>query len=220
VTGLLADPQLTLFDSGRAELASNDNWGGSATLSTAFAQNGAFALAPDSLDAALLVSLPQGSYTAQVTGAAGGTGVVLLEAYDADTGAAPPAHFINVSVRGLAGAGSNVLTVGFVVTGPSSETLLIRAVGPSLGTYGVTGALASPLLSIFDSNEVELGSNNGWGGTAELQAAFTAVAAFPLPATSADSALLVTLPAGAYTAQVSGADGSTGIALLEVYEEP
>ena len=220
VTGVLADPQLTLFDSGQTVIASNDNWGGTAPLATAFSENGAFSLPTDSLDAAVLANLPQGSCTAQVTGADGGTGVVLLEAYDADTGATPAAHFINVSVRGLAGSGSSVLTVGFVITGPSDETLLIRAIGPTLSTFGVSGALASPLLSIFDSSQVVMSSNNGWGGTAELQAAFSAVDAFALSATSNDSAVLVTLPPGAYTAQVSGAGGSTGIALLEVYEEP
>ena len=220
VTGLLADPQLSLFDSGQALIASNDNWGGTGVLATAFAQNGAFALPPTSLDAALLATLQPGSYTAQVTGANGGTGVVLLEAYDADTAASPTAHFINVSVRGLAGGGSNVLTVGFVITGPSPETVLIRGLGPALAAYGVSGFLADPLLTVFDSSQVAVGSNNGWGGTAELQAAFNAVSAFPLPATSADAAILVTLPPGAYTAQVSGAGGSTGIALLEVYEEP
>ena len=220
VTGLLADPQLTLFDSGRAVIASNDNWGGTGALETAFAQCGAFPLPPTSLDAALLATLQPGSYTAQVSGADGGTGVVLLEAYDADAGSTPAAHFINVSVRGLAGAGSNVLTVGFVVTGPSDETVLIRGLGPALGAYGVTAALADPLLTVFDSSGVAVGSNNGWGGTAELQAAFSAVSAFPLPPTSADAAILMTLPPGAYTAQVSGASGSTGIALLEVYEEP
>jgi hypothetical protein len=220
VTGLLADPQLTIFDSSQEVLAFNDNWGGTAALSAAFAQTGAFALPPASLDAAILTSLQPGSYTAQVTAANGATGVVLLEAYDADTAAAPTAHFINVSVRGLAGGGSNVLTVGFVITGPSSETLLIRGIGPSLAAYSVAGPLASPQLTVFDSNQGVVSSNNGWGGTAALQAAFSAVSAFPLSATSMDSATLVTLPPGAYTAQVSGANGSTGIALLEVYEEP
>lgn len=220
VTGVLADPQLTLFDSNRNVLATNDNWGGTAALSTAFAETGAFALPAASLDSAVLSSLPLGAYTADVQGANGGTGVVLLEVYDADTVPAPTAHYVNVSVRGLAGSGSNVLTVGFVIAGPSSKTVLIRAIGPALTGFSVSGALADPQLTVFDTNQNVVGFNGNWGGTAALQAAFGTVAAFSLPAASRDSALLITLLPGAYTAQVSSAGGSTGIALLEVYEMP
>ena len=113
-----------------------------------------------------------------------------------------------------------MLTVGFVIAGNSSMTVLIRAIGPTLASFSVTGAMANPQLTVFDSNQNVVGSNAGWGGTAALQAAFNAASAFPLPTTSADSAVLVTLAPGAYTADVTGAGGSTGIALLEVYEMP
>ncbi len=220
VTGLLADPQLDLFSSSDASVASHDNWGGAPSLAAAFAQVGAFPLAPGSLDAAVLASLSPGSYTAQVTGADGGTGVVLLEAYDADTGPSPAARFTNVSVRGLSGGGSNVLTVGFAVSGTASETVLIRGIGPGLSQFSVDGVIASPMLTVFDSSQGVVGSSGGWGGSAALQAAFDAVSAFPVATTSNDSALEVTLPPGDYTAQLSGANGSTGIALIEVYEMP
>jgi hypothetical protein len=220
VTGLLADPQLVLSSAANPSLASNDNWGGTDALTTAFAQAGAFPLPPASLDSAILASLQPGAYTTQVTGAGGGTGVVLMEAYDADTGAAPSARFINVSSRGLAGSGPNALIVGFVITGASSKTVLIRGIGPTLAAFSVPGAMAVPQLTVFDSNQNVVGSNDGWGGTAELQAAFDAASAFPIPTTSKDSAILITLLPGAYTAQVNGANSSTGIALLEVYEMP
>jgi hypothetical protein len=220
VTGVLADPQLTLFNSNQSVLATNDGWGGTAALSAAFAQTGAFALPADSLDAALESSLPVGEFTANVQGASGDTGVVLLEVYDADTVPQPTAHYVNMSVRGLAGSGSNVLTVGFVIAGPSSMTVLIRGVGPALTGYSVSGALADPELTVFDTNQNAVGFNDVWGGTEALQAAFSAVGAFSLPAASKDSALLVTLLPGAYTAQVSSVSGSTGIALLEVYVMP
>jgi hypothetical protein len=167
-----------------------------------------------------MVNLQASGYTAQVSGVNGGTGVVLLEAYDADTAAVPTAHYSNVSGRGFSGSGSNVLTVGFVITGSSSMTVLIRGVGPTLATYSVAGAMTNPQLTVFDSNQNVVGSNATWGGTAALQAAFNAVSAFPLPTTSADAAILVTLPPGAYTADVTGTNGSTGIVLLEVYEMP
>jgi hypothetical protein len=220
VTGVLADPQLTLFASNQSVLATNDGWGGTAALSAAFAQTGAFALPANSLDAALEASLPVGAYTAEAQGASGDTGVVLLELYDADTAAQPTAHYINMSVRGLAGSGPKVLTVGFVIAGPSSMTLLIRGIGPALAEYSVSGALPDPELTVFDVNQDAVAFNDVWGGTEALQAAFSAVGAFSLPAASNDSALLVTLLPGAYTAQVSSVSGATGIALLEVYEMP
>jgi hypothetical protein len=220
VTGVLADPQLTVFGSTQNVVASNDGWGGGAELTAAFAQAGAFPLPPTSMDAAVVTSLPAGSYTAQATGANGGTGVVLLEAYDADTTVDPTASFINVSNRGFSGTGPNVLTVGFVITGTSSMTVLIRGIGPTLVEYSVSGSLADPQLTVFDSNQNVVGFNDGWSGSAALQAAFSEVSAFPLPVTSKDSAIVVTLSPGAYTAQVSGAGGTTGIVLLEVYEMP
>jgi len=190
-------------------VASNDNWGGSSALSAIFAQVGAFALPAGSLDSAVVAPLLPGAYTAQVNGANGGTGLVLLEAYDTDTSAAPTTSFINVSARGYSGTGASVLTVGFVITGTAPRTILIRGVGPTLTSFGVS-----------DTNQNVVASNSGWGGTAALQAAFDAVSAFALPTTSADAAVLVTLPPGAYTAEVSGANGSTGVALLEMYDMP
>jgi hypothetical protein len=220
VTDALADPQLTLFGSNQVVVASNDTWGGTAALSTAFAQSGAFSLPTASADAAVLTSLQPGAYTAEATGANGEPGVVLLEAYDADTTAAPGARFVDVSNRGFSGTGPNVLSVGFVITGSSSMTVLIRGIGPTLAEFSVGGSMADPQLTVFDSNQNVVGFNDDWGGTAALQAAFNAASAFPLPPTSKDSAIVVTLSPGAYTAQVSGAGGSTGIALLEVYELP
>jgi len=218
VTGLLAAPQLSVLNSSQAVVASDTVWGGTAALSAAFAQTGAFPLPPTSLDSAVLASFAPGSYTAQVAGANGGTGVVLLEAYDADTAASPTATFIDLSARGMAGTGSNELTVGFAITGPSSETVLIRAIGPTLATaYSVAGVMPNPVLTVYDSNQAVVGYNDIWGGTAALQAAFGATGAFALPLTSADSALVVTLSPGVYTAQVNG---SAGIALLEVYAVP
>jgi hypothetical protein len=220
LTGLLADPQLAVYGSGEQLVASNDNWGGGATLATAFQQAGAFPLPTGSLDSAVLMSLPTGAYTAVIDGANNGTGVALLEAYDVDTAPAPVARCVNVSALGLAGAGSNSLTIGFVITGATSKTLLIRSIGPTLASFGIGGSMANPQLTIFDSGQNALTANAGWAGTAELTAAFNYVGAFPLPPTSQDAALLVTLAPGVYSAVVAGANGSTGIALIELYEMP
>ena len=109
------------------------------------------------------------------------------------------------------GTGSNVLIAGFVISGNTPETVLIRGIGPTLGQFGVTGSLAAPELVLYDSGNNTLQTNSGWGGGANLVQAFASVGAFSLAANSADAAILVTLPPGAYTAEVSGVNGATGV---------
>jgi sugar lactone lactonase YvrE len=217
VGGVLSNPQLTLFNASNATVDANTSWGGGATLSSIFAAVGAFALQPTSADSAVFDTLPSGAYTAQVAGVNGSTGIALAELYDAD-GGDPSTRLVNVSARAYDGTGSAVLTAGFVIGGSGSETLLIRGIGPTLAQYGVTGVLANPAVTVFDSTGATVGANTVWGGDATLASAFAQVGAFALPATSADSALLITLPAGAYTVQVAGTNNSTGIALVEIYE--
>jgi len=220
LTGLLAAPQLTIYSSGAQSIASNAGWGGTAALTAVFLQTGAFPLPSGSLDAAILTTLAAGPYTAIVAGANNGTGNVLLEAYDADTAAAPTARFTNVSARGTAGSGSAALSIGFAITGTVTKTVLIRGVGPTLGSFGISGALAAPQLTVYNSSQAVIAFNAGWAGTAALTAAFNSVEAFALPPTSADAALLVTLSPGIYTAQVSSLNSSSGVALMEMYEIP
>ncbi|HZZ59311.1 MAG TPA: immunoglobulin domain-containing protein, partial [Opitutaceae bacterium] len=219
VSNVMADPQLSVYSDGGL-VASNDNWGGTEALSAAFSQVGAFSLPSDSLDAALLTSFSPGVYSAVVQGANQGTGVALLELYDADTAVSPTAQFINLSIRGTVGEGSNVLTGGFSINGTTGETLLIRAVGPTLAQYGVSDALPDPQISVFNSADASLASNVSWGGSSSLSADFSTVGAFSLPPASHDSALVVTLGPGVYTAQVTSASGATGVALLEIYLVP
>jgi sugar lactone lactonase YvrE len=220
VSGVLAQPDLSLFNSSQAMIDSNTSWGGSAALASVFASLGAFALPAGSADSALFLSLGAGTtYTANVSGVNGTTGVALAELYDAD-GGDPQTRLVNVSARALAGTGSNVLIAGFVIGGSGTETLLIRGIGPGLTPFGVAGVLATPTVTLFDSTGTAIATNTVWGGGATLTAAFAQVGAFALAANSADSALLVTVPSGLYTVQVSGTDNSSGIALVEVYEMP
>jgi hypothetical protein len=146
---------------------------------------------------------------------------VIAELYDSDpvssmTDASP--RLVNVSVLKNIGT---LLTAGFVIDGNTTKKVLIRAVGPTVGAapFNVPGAVADPQLTLF-SLGTAIGSNDNWGGTAELTAAFTAVGAFALPATSRDAAIVATLNPGPYTVQVSGVGGTTGVALVEVYEMP
>jgi hypothetical protein len=223
VTGTLPDPQLQLY-SGTTVLGSNDGWAGSGTISSAAAAVGAFAWSDTtSHDAALLESLAGGPYTVQIAGESGDTGVALAEVYDATpTGGYTPTtpRIVNISARVQVGTGGNILIAGFAIGGSTARTVLIRASGPALAAFGVSGTLPDPQLQLYSGTNI-LDSNDGWGGDPEIASAATSVGAFAWSSsTSNDSAILVTLPPGPYTAQVSGASGDTGIALVEVYEVP
>jgi hypothetical protein len=220
VGDVLQDPKLEFF-SGSAKIGENDNWGGSAALSAAMAQVGAFPFSSaTSRDAAIsLPSLASGGNSARISGS--GAGTVIAELYDATpqggfTATTP--RLVNVSVLKHLGSG---VTAGFVVGGSTSRRVLIRAVGPTLGNapFNVPDVVADPQLALF-SGPTQVSANDNWGGTGELTAAFAQVGAFPLPATSRDAALLVTLQPGSYTVQVNGIGGTTGVALVEVYEVP
>ncbi len=227
VSGVLTDPQMTLV-SGSTTLATVNSW--STSLDAIFAQVGAFGLTAGSHDTALFESLAPGPYTAQVTSATTNQGVALAEIYDADS-SAPTDRLINISARAFVGTGSNVLIGGFVIGGNTPQTVIIRGVGPTLANFGLSGVLASPTLTLTNSSGV-IATNSGWGtapasgpqatgsitvqpGTAAL---FGKVGAFGLTAGSNDAVIVATLPPGPYTAEVSGANNSTGIALVEIYE--
>jgi hypothetical protein len=240
VAGALSNPSLSLAASPSGSvLATNTVWGGTTALTAAFTQVGAFAWASTSADSALLYPLGTGNYTASVTGVGTGslTGVALAEIYDADTGT-PTGRLTNLSSRANVGTGANILIAGFVIGGTGSERVLIRGTGPALANYGLSAAsvLSTPQLTLSDSSGKVIATNlNGWSNppvlgpapvaaSASVQSASAAVmagvGAFPLTPGAADTAMLVTLPAGAYTAQVAGANNSTGISLIEVYEAP
>ncbi|MDO8541287.1 MAG: immunoglobulin domain-containing protein [Opitutaceae bacterium] len=219
VANTLADPKFELF-AGSTKTSENDNWGGSATLAGAMASVGAFAyVGPTSLDAAAAVSITTRDNSVKVSSANAGTGLVIAEVYDAtpeasNTTSTP--RLINVSVLKNIGSG---LTAGFVIRGATNKTVLIRAIGPTLGGFGVGNTNSDPQLTLF-RGQTAIGTNNNWGGTAELTAAFTQVGAFTLPGSSLDAALLATLPPADYTVQVTGVNGAIGVALVEVYEVP
>jgi hypothetical protein len=212
----LEQPDLSLYNGGNFE-ASNASWGGTATLAQAFAQVGAFPLAANSADTALLLPLAAGDYTAQLSGLDGSTGVGLAELYDADTGT-PTAQLINISARASVGTGGNILIAGFVISGNTPMTVLIRGAGPSLAQFGISAPLANPQLALYDSGNNVIETNTGWAGSTALASVFAQVGAFNFVAGSADAAMVVTLPPGAYTAELSGTNAATGLGLAEIYE--
>lgn len=224
VGGPLADPKLEMF-SGQTVVSANDNWGGTAALSTAFAQVGAFPYTGGTSRDAAVYNAGQaaGNYTVQVSGVGGATGPVIAELYDATASGAfttTTPRLVNVSVLKQIGAGET-LTAGFVVGGATAKQVLIRAVGPTLGAapFSIPGVMADPKLDLF-SGQTVINANDNWGGGGTLATAFASVGAFALGTASKDAAILVTLTPGNYTAQVSGVSGSGGLTLVEVYEVP
>jgi hypothetical protein len=222
VPGTLPDPQLQLFDSGGNLKATNEGWGGDALVASEAAAVGAFSWGnPASHDAAFALSVPTQTFTAQVAGQSGDTGVALMEVYAASPGfTAGMPHLVNLSARVFVGAGSNAMFAGFVIQGSTALTVLIRASGPALAAFGVGGTLPDPQLSLeYQATGAVIASNSSWGGDSQIAAAAASVGAFAWgDPNSHDSALLITLPPGNYTAYVSGASGDTGDAIAEVYE--
>jgi hypothetical protein len=160
----------------------------------------------------------------QVSGVGGTTGVALAEVYEvAYTGTA---RLVNIATRAFVGTGGNILIPGFVIGGTGFEQLLVRADGPALTAFGVGGALAQPSLTVTaQATGNTIGSNTGWGTNtsptpAQIASIAASVGAFALTSGSADSALVVNLQPGAYTMQITGVGGTTGVSLAEVYEVP
>ena len=237
VPGTLADPILTLKSAAGADLATNDNWEQQTTttaanLTATMARVGAFALAPGSRDAVILTTLAPGNYTALVSSPNDSSGVIILEAYDTDSPLDPALKLANLATRGFVGTGADVIIAGFLVSGPGPKTFLVRAIGPTLlqAPFNLPGALRDPYLKIFRGDTL-LRELDDWDSPASAQASLRAAAArvgaFALretrgssPPTGLDAVMLITLPPGNYTAQMSGLDDGTGIGLIEVYEMP
>ncbi len=204
----LADPVLELHDQTGAQIGFNDNWQDDPYQSGQIQQLG---LAPkDPAESAIF--FPTGgdrSYTAVLRGKNGTTGVGLVEAYG------PGVPLSNLSSRGLVGTGGNVLIGGFIVAdGNENPRIVVRGIGPSLKSAGVVNALADPVLELHDGNGQLIRSNDDWSETQSDDLQTVALA----PSAATESAILMRLAAGSYTAIVHGKNNGTGVALVEVYD--
>ncbi|MCX6953908.1 MAG: hypothetical protein NTV51_17300 [Verrucomicrobia bacterium] len=221
VTDAMRDPSLTLVRDGLNQITSDD-W--SSTLVPRFSAVGAFPLAPGSKDAALEAPIGPGNYSAVVSPSAGESGTALVELFDSTASAAPTRRFVNVSARAQT-APDRPLIVGFSITGEVPVTVLIRGIGPALTGFGVPGALADPKLTLY-RNSTALWESIGRPFTdpytpeIEPDAAALRTGAFALKPGSKDSAMVVSLPPGSYSAVVSSVSNTSGAALIEVYEVP
>jgi uncharacterized delta-60 repeat protein len=211
VAGAIANPKLQIVrQSDQVVIAENDDWVASADAA-AIDSSG---VAPsDMLEAAIRITLAPGSYTAIVSGINGASGVGLVEVYELDH---PDVPLVNISTRGKVMTGFDVMIGGFIIQGTGSQTVIIRAIGPSLANYGVAGALADPTLQLVRlSDGATIAFNNDWGtaaNAAQIQSSGFA------PSNPYESAILITLDPGAYTAIVSGLNGGIGVGLIEVYK--
>lgn len=212
ITGDLDDPFLELRDSAGDLIESNDNWGDAANASN-IQDTG---LAPsDSLESAILVSLPtDANYTAILKGAGATTGIGLIEVYDLEM--LGSAHLANISTRAFVSTGPGVLIGGIIVQGGTPTRVVLRGVGPSLETQGIPvgQALQDPFLELHDGNGALLETNDDWASSPEA-AAITASGLAPTH--NKESAILFVPAPGNYTAILSGVSSGTGIGLVEGY---
>jgi phospholipase/lecithinase/hemolysin len=206
VTGALADPTIALFNSSNVVVASNDNW-----RDTQQAELAASGYAPPSdLDSAIIVTLAPGSYTAVASGKNSATGIALVDLYEADNS---PSIFQNLSTRGFVGSGDNVLIGGLVIGTGEPAVIVVRAVGPTLASAGITQPLQDPTLELRDANGALISFDDNWKANTP-----TAVKAALLPLTDdREAAIVASLAAGNYTAIIRGKNGTTGVALVEAY---
>jgi phospholipase/lecithinase/hemolysin len=206
VNGALADPTIAIFNSSNSLVASNDNW-----RNTQEAEIAASGFAPpNNLESAIIATLPPGSFSAVVSGKNGGTGIGLVEVYQLD---ATTSIFQNLSTRGFVGTGDNVLIGGLIIGNGEQPVIVVRAIGPTLSSFGITQPLQDPTLEVRDGNGGLIAFENDWQDNTP-----TAVKATLLqPQDSRESAVVLSLPAGNYTAIVRGKNGATGVALVEAY---
>ena len=212
LSGVLADPVLTVHNSSGTVIASNDNW--QTDIGATFIEQNGLAPSNPSESAALVANLAPGAYTVVVRGQSSTEGISLAEVYEI-YGPGLNSKLMNVSGRSFVGAGDNVLISGFIVGDVDSATVVVRALGPSLGSFfGVSQPLSDPMLTIYDSKGSVIATNDNWQADNNANLVQRNGLA---PPNALDSALVLHLPAGSYTAIVRGANGATGNALVEVY---
>jgi hypothetical protein len=210
----LFDPTITIKDSNNVTVTSSDDWFTDSDASTIASYH---LDPPNSIESATYITLNPGAYTAIVQSYSDSSqpaqsGIGLVELYDLHL---TSSRLGNISTRGQVQTGDNVLIGGFIVGGSQTKQVVVRALGPTLGDRGVNGYLTNPTLELHDASGNLIASNDDWASdpnAASIQAAGLA------PAHNSESALESTLSPGSYTAIVRGANSTSGIGLVEVYD--
>ena len=226
VSDPLADPTLALHDSTGALIASNDNWmttiiGGIITTDQVAAIRASGHAPTNAMESAMIVTLPPGNYTAIVRGVSDTTGIGLVEVYDLGTNST--SILGNISTRSLAQTGDNVMIGGFIVQGIQTKRVIVRAIGPELSQYGVPHPLPDPTLELHGANGALIASNDNWkntiiGGLITTDQVDAIRDSGHAPSDARESAMIVELRPGNYTAIVRGKNIVIGVALVEVYD--
>jgi phospholipase/lecithinase/hemolysin len=206
VSRALADPTITIVNSDKVVVASNDNWRD--TQETEIAASG-FA-PPNDLESAIIATLAPGSYTAVVSGKNGGTGIGLVDVYQLDT---TTSIFSNLSTRGFVGTGETVLIGGLIIGSGEPPVIVLRALGPTLGSFGIAQPLQDPTLELRNANGALIAFDNDWSDNTPTGIKATLLK----PTDNRESAIIASLAPGNYTAIVRGKNGTTGVALVEAY---
>jgi hypothetical protein len=208
VSDFLSDPTLTLFNGAGTQIGFNDDWilspDRQAIIDTTLAPT-------NDKESAIIKTLTPGTYTAKIAGAGSLTGVGLIELYDLESFSS--STLANVSTRGRVNQGENVLIAGYIVGGYSTERIVVRGIGPSLIPFGVADALVAPFLELHNGQGTTIASNNDWQDTQRQQLIDTTLQ----PSNPRESAIVIDLQPGNYTAVISGVGGTTGVGLAEVY---
>lgn len=212
----LQDPVLELYPQYGPILGRNDNW--KVNDQTGESQETEIrdtSLAPSNdLESAMIAMLEPGNYTVVVRGKNGGTGIGLVEVYNSFF-----YQLANISTRGFVGAGDKAMIGGFIAGDDAreKESVLVRAMGPSLA---VAGALADPTLELHDSNGATIATNDDWkidSQTGQSQEAAIRATRVPPPPDDRESSIVARVAPGAYTGILRGKNGTTGVALVEIY---
>jgi hypothetical protein len=161
-----------------------------------------------------LYSINLQSGLATLIGGIGGPGPVALIV---DIAAAVQTRLVNISTRGRVGQGEDVLIGGFITRGAARTTVVVRGIGPSLTGAGISSPLPDPVLTLYDSNGIAIATNDDWPSSLQAE---QIVALGLAPTSQLESAILITLSPGSYTAIVAGKGAATGIALVEIYHLP
>jgi hypothetical protein len=208
---VLADPTLEVHGPGAFGTITNNNWRDSQE-----AQIKVDGLPPtNDLESAIDATLPPGAYTALVKGSGNTAGICLFEVYDLDTAAA--SKLANLSTRAVVGIGNNIVIAGFVLgNSQGSDRIVVRGLGPSLASFGITNFLQDPTLELRDENGSLIVANNDWQDNAAQATQLTAASLAPTDAKEA--AIAATLPPGLYTAILAGLNNGTGVGTVEVYD--
>lgn len=212
----LSDPTLELRDGNGALLRFNDDWrNGAQGFPSQETEIIATGIPPtNDLESAIVATLPANgaAYTAIVRGFDNATGIGLVEAYDLDN--TVDSKLANISTRGRVQTGNNVMIAGTIVTGFTTQRVIVRAIGPSLTALGVPGAISDTALELRDGDGDLIAANDNWQTDQESEIRATGIP----PSNSFEAAIVLTLPTGAaYTAIVRGPNGETGVAVVEVY---